>query len=229
MDGLTGTRARGALITAITLMVVLNTLSIAVLWDRTQTEVAQAPTPTPTPTTSVLGETFPPPSQPPIEPEAPPVDDVVEPPDVPVVAPPPPASRCFNSYDPACGRLFWDPEPGRNEPLTLDAWFAPDEPVAGEPITFTVRATDPDARPKCCDHAIHDGEAMVTLRQCLRPKYGRWEPPAKKGGTRTDTLTRTFDEPGSYAITFSGRSGGGCPNPYSSSAAVTITFVVGET
>lgn len=140
------------------------------------------------------------------------------------------ASKCVNSFDPACGPLHWVPAPGPNEPTTTT--LSPTSPrgVAGNPVSFDARATDPDASIECHWILYGDETAALIPAIAMQRQYGRWNTPAKRAGSYSATLTHTYAKAGTYRVQFGARSGDGCSNDYNpyggesvSTATVTIT------
>jgi len=92
---------------------------------------------------------------------------------------------CVNSFNAKCGKLHWEPAPGHNQPLTLTVGL-PSNPKAGQALTITVTAVDPDA-PISCDYPYFGQGAYVGNAVQIRPRYGLWETPAKQRGEKTFT------------------------------------------
>jgi hypothetical protein len=142
---------------------------------------------------------------------------------------------CRNSSDPACGPFRWDPDPGPNQPLTGQVTSSPASPSAGEPVTFHVTASDPDDSPvQTCNVSYGDGqnivcdpiELMDPDHHCPK-QYGPWTPPARNPGSLDTTDQHTYQQPGSYDVTYTVHSGSYCnSDPYASSATVKTTVIV---
>jgi hypothetical protein len=126
---------------------------------------------------------------------------------------PPPG--CRNSRDPACGAFYWDPMPS-NEPVAFVVTFDPVRPMAGEPVTLTVEAYDPEAEiliVKGSDHtscAPDWGDAEVYAPGCTTtyegraenpPRTGPWDPPPPIGADAVATFEHIYAEPGTYTVT----------------------------
>jgi hypothetical protein len=142
------------------------------------------------------------------------------------VEPGPARPACHNSYDPACGRFYWSPAPGRNQPLQFDLSFQPAAPRAGEPVTFIVVVRDPDARPHCCEILV-DGAGPHAVVDCApSDRYGAWTPPEPTPGTKTFRWTHTFEASGRHEVRFTATSGRTCGDPFSSRAFVEAELVV---
>lgn len=144
---------------------------------------------------------------------------------------------CRNSTDPACGDFFWDPEPivGQST-VRLDVPGGPLQ--VGVPYDIVVELTDPTAPPtfNCgiVDVSPMAGESWVGGFTCVvepapwcTARYGPWTPPAPNGGTVTERVPVTFDEPGTYTISVQTRTPAKhCYQPYGSDAATSITVDV---
>jgi hypothetical protein len=137
-------------------------------------------------------------------------------------------TTCINSYDPVCGKFYWDPAPGPNAPMDATIHASSTTLSVGETVTVTGTATDPDAEIMC--QKVEWGPTYIGFAVTLHPKYGRWETPDKKPGHVTETYSHAYDTPGTYRIDFeaeSGACGDWRVNPYSSqgSASVTVTVI----
>ncbi len=148
----------------------------------------------------------------------------------PVAVKPVATVRCVNSFDPACGPLHWTPAPGANEPTTTSLTPSTVRGVAGRAVSFSARASDPDASIVC--HWILYGDETTALipAMTIQRQFGRWTTPAKQAGSFSATFTHTYAKPGTYRVQFGARSGDGCSNDYNpyggesvSTATVTIT------
>jgi len=132
---------------------------------------------------------------------------------------------CHNSTNPACGQFRWDPPPGANQQMLASVSWTPAQPVVGEPVTFTVGWSDPDAN--AIDGFFSpDGAGLGA--PCQYPQgYGPWTPPAPAPGSGSWTYTYTFSAPGSYTVAMNVWTGDVCANPYASEwheqEAVTVT------
>lgn len=135
---------------------------------------------------------------------------------------------CVNSFDPKCGKLHWEPAPGHNAAMTITL-STPASAKAGEPVTITATAVDPDA-PISCDYHYFGVGAYVGNAISTRPRYGLWETPAKQRGERTFTYTHTYSKPGTYHLQVTVVSGSSCvdPNadPYGNTGIATGTLTV---
>ena len=139
---------------------------------------------------------------------------------------------CRNSTDPRCGPFRWDPAPGPNQPLTIQVTFSPSQPVAGQPVTFHITASDPDAY--IGHHGVDFGDAMTAM---LAPaaycdaRYGPWTPPAPHPDRETFDEQHVYSAPGTYTMTAVAWSENyilGCTDgPYDSTAHSAVEVVVG--
>ena len=138
-------------------------------------------------------------------------------------------ARCLNSFDPACGPLHWDPAPSPNQPTETSVTPANARVVAGHPVTFDARATDPDARIACHWILYGDETSALIPAIAMQRQYGRWDTPAREAGTFSTTYTHTYAKPGTYRVQFGARSGDGCSNdysPYGGESVSTATITV---
>ena len=144
---------------------------------------------------------------------------------------------CRNSTDPECGPFRFDPQPGANNPMTVQVTIEPASPVAGQPMVFHITLTDPDG-------VSYDGTNFnfgnsgiggSTPEPCT--KFGPWDPPARDPASATQTVnvTHTYFEAGSYTATFFFDAGpfdcvdsvtGRGDRPYASSATGTVSVQV---
>ena len=139
---------------------------------------------------------------------------------------------CRNSWDPACGPLRWDPNPGPNKPLTVAVTVSPPSPKAGDTVTFRVTVDDPDG-----DQLLSrdlgtvdygDGTPVTGVsghRDCLQ-LYGPHTPPDPVLVHEEITFQHVYATPGTYTATFTYRSLGDCargPSEGIGSATVTVT------
>jgi hypothetical protein len=141
---------------------------------------------------------------------------------------------CHNSHDPACGEFHWV-NPGANAPISVGITFSPAHPVAGQTVTFTVHAVDPDATPvtDCgADYAGGGGGCAHTMECAINT--GAWDPPPRQRGEATFSHQHAFAK-GTYTVTFFVESAGGSknngqcgsqPNPYASDGQGSTTVVV---
>ncbi len=140
-------------------------------------------------------------------------------------------ASCRNSRDPACGPFRFDPEPV-NEPLIVEVTFSPEEPRAGERVTFTVRASDdgPVSAGNCTNSQTY-GEAgeqrVVCSASCLppEPRFGPWDPPPPENGIAEETFRHVYEQPGIYTATF--RYGPDCSDsPWASDGETSVRVIV---
>jgi hypothetical protein len=101
--------------------------------------------------------------------------------------------------------------------LTVTITVSPSSPIAGEPVTFTITASDPDStymgRPGIddgCSAGFGDGAISVSPDTCggISPVFcpplphGPWTPPAKHSVQKTYTVTHTYGKAGTYQAGF---------------------------
>lgn len=148
----------------------------------------------------------------------------------PVAVKPVATVRCANSFDPACGPLYWVPAPGPNRPTSTSLSPASARAVAGHPVSFDAGASDPDASIACHWILYGDETAALIPAIAMQRQYGRWSTPAKHAGSYRATFTHVYAKPGTYRVQFGARSGDGCSNDYNpyggesvSAATVTVT------
>jgi hypothetical protein len=110
---------------------------------------------------------------------------------------------CHNSTDPRCGPFRWTVDPGPNEPATVGVTWTPEQPTAGQDVTFTVTLEDPDA-PSIRGNmnlCIGDGGPCVSgtrMEHCDR--YGPWDPPPREALHDTWTVHHSFAKEGVYSV-----------------------------
>lgn len=145
---------------------------------------------------------------------------------------------CRNSTDPACGAFRWDPAPEAGQSTVR--LFLPAAPAqVGVPYELVVELTDPTAQPtfNCAslDVSPLPGQAWVggfqcqpdPIPMCSPAKYGPWTPPAPAGGTISDAVEITFDQPGTYTLTMETKAKPRhCDHPYGSDATTSVTVEV---
>lgn len=146
---------------------------------------------------------------------------------------------CRNSTDPRCGPFRWDGTPV-NQGLTLDIRWSPANPEIGQPVTFTLTMSDPDAPADGFSQSFGfgDGGALVAddfPDECDR--YGLWSLPEPKPGRWVDTYTHTYSRTGTFEAWFTrtSRTPGlpGCVDserdlgdPWASSATIKVSITV---
>ncbi|MBW3590117.1 MAG: PKD domain-containing protein [Actinobacteria bacterium] len=146
--------------------------------------------------------------------------------------------ECRNSINPNCGPFYWDPPPGENNPLTVDVTYTPENPKAGETVTFRLTVREPDARiEKECNFRWQFGDGRwgpdggcVAMPACAG-KYGRWDTPPRQPDEWKFTVDHVYESAGEYTARFHLQSAGGdrgCGHPYASSGEGSVTFVVQE-
>ena len=152
-------------------------------------------------------------------------------------APPTAVVTCRNSADPACGPFRFDPQPGADLPMTVQAVAGPTSPVAGQEVVFQVTLADPDGVTPGSSlfHFGDSGTGASSFAECK--KYGPWDPPARDPARATEIqeVRHTYAEAGTYTATFSFEAGPfGCVDsvtgrgdrPYASGGIGTVTVVV---
>jgi len=109
---------------------------------------------------------------------------------------------CHNSRDPQCGPFHWDPDPGPNQPLTVQVTYTPERPVAGQAVTFHVVASDPDARviSHCAFFSDVKNPCLAPAAMFTNDLFGAWSPPPKKPDRREFDDAHTFAGPGTYKV-----------------------------
>jgi len=109
---------------------------------------------------------------------------------------------CHNSRDPQCGPFHWDPDPGPNQPLTVQVTYTPERPVAGQAVTFHVVASDPDARviSHCAFFSDVKNPCLAPAAMFTNDLFGAWSPPPKKPDRREFDDAHTFESPGTYKV-----------------------------
>lgn len=135
----------------------------------------------------------------------------------PEVAPSPPDGPppCRNSFDPACGALYWDPPVPANTPIALRVTVEPVHAVAGQPLTISLEWSDGEARlgfhrlstPGACEPredgscAPLGGVSTPAETLCPQTPRGPWNPPPVAGTAGFETVRRAYLEPGTYEWT----------------------------
>lgn len=151
--------------------------------------------------------------------------------------PPTAVVTCRNSADPACGPFRFDPQPGNDLPMTVQAVVGPTSPVAGQEVVFQVTLADPDGVTPGSSlfHFGDSGTGGSSFAECK--KYGPWDPPARDPSRATEIqeVRHTYAKAGTYTATFSFEAGPfGCVDsvtgrgdrPYASGGIGTVTVVV---
>lgn len=119
-----------------------------------------------------------------------------------------------------------------NQPMTIEVCITPDPAVAGEPVTFEVTYSDPDAPidDNGCgvsEPAFEGGGTATCAVSCAAPPASPTTVPAPEPGRLTTTYTHVYEKPGVYEVTFSARSGHDCePNPYASTGEASVQVTV---
>ena len=124
-----------------------------------------------------------------------------------------PPLMCQNSTNPACGPFHWDPAVG-NQALSASFVSAPGTAVVGEPVTFEVDWSDPDANAFDNVHSV-DGASIGA--PCTVPeRYGAWTPPSANAGSGRISFTETFATTGEHRVVVDLWTGDVCAHPYAS-------------
>ena len=151
------------------------------------------------------------------------------------------ADRCRNNNgDQTCGEFRWATDPGANAPLAFTITYSPQQPHAGQEVTFTVRVVDPDASPinNCGD--AYDDQPTFAAVGCMHTmecaaNYGSWDVPPKQRGEATFTYKHAFVSAGEHSAEFhaesmqGSKSAGQCaaqPNPYASVGSQPVKVTV---
>jgi hypothetical protein len=145
---------------------------------------------------------------------------------------------CRNSVDSKCGPFRFDPQPGTDNPMTVEVTVEPAAPVAGQPLVFHITLRDPDgvSYDGTNFNFGNSGTGGSTPEPCA--KFGPWDPPARDPASATETMdvSHTYFEAGTYTATFFFDAGpfdcvdsvtGRGDRPYASSATGTVTVEVG--
>ena len=149
----------------------------------------------------------------------------------PSVSPTPSARVCLNSFDPACGKFYWYPNPGPNAPVTITIHLSKTTVQVGETITATVSVRDPDAPILCANFEWGDNGTYISTAIRERARFGRWDTPPKHPTQQTLTFTHKYQNPGPHHVLYSVYSGtGGCgdvgADPYASEGSATANLTV---
>jgi hypothetical protein len=149
-----------------------------------------------------------------------------------------PAS-CHDSYDPVCGAFAWVPAPSANGALRVSVVASDLAPHAGDPVSITVDASDPDAAPACAAATVNGSRIALTDSgghpvpgcpiACPGPtRHGPWTPPPPSGASRRWFGSFTASGSGAQPLVVVADSGSGCPYlPYGSAGSSTVTVTVG--
>ena len=146
---------------------------------------------------------------------------------------------CRNSTDPACGPFRWEGTVV-NQGMTLSLRWFPANPEVGQPVTFTLTMTDPDAPADGFfqSFGFEDGQALaVDDFPEERDRYGLWSLPPPKPGQWVDTYTHTYTRAGTFRAWFARSSRTpdlpGCVDeqrdlgdPWASSAGIQVWITV---
>lgn len=147
------------------------------------------------------------------------------------------ASACRSSTDPACGDFRFDPQPGPDNPMTVEVTAVPGSPVAGQPMVFRVTLRDPDGVSFGATNFFFGDSGIGDSKLGKCEKFGPWDPPARDPAqaTAVQEIGHTYAEAGSYTASFTFEAGpydcvdsvtGRGDRPYASSAVGSVTVVV---
>ena len=117
-----------------------------------------------------------------------------------------PVPECVNSTQPKCGAFHFEPPAPVDHPVTVTVKVSPSKPKAGQKVTFTLHATDPDS------HLLNVGSYKFSSNgpgatsgdfpgNCP-VAYGRWDPPSSAAGDITKKLEYTYNSEGTYKASF---------------------------
>lgn len=113
---------------------------------------------------------------------------------------------CRNSTDPRCGPFRWETVL-INQPMTLQLAWSPQKPVVGQPVTFTLTASDPDAPAPGGSSSLSFGDGSALVADAAPPpacdRYGPWSVPAPEAGRWVRTYTHIYQATGTYTAAFS--------------------------
>lgn len=146
----------------------------------------------------------------------------------PPASPGPTAAPATSAPPPACRADGRGCAP--NQPMTVQATLSPAHPAAGDTVTFTVTASDPDAPIDAggCGrhHAFGDERTGTTCSpSCAAPDPSTTFQPTP--GRVEETFTHVYSAPGTYTAVFDYHSGGECSgNPYASSGEAKLSVIV---
>jgi hypothetical protein len=147
---------------------------------------------------------------------------------------------CRNSTNRACGRFRFDPAPGGNQVMQVNATIQPPNPQAGQTVTFTFAITD-DAVPTQGNTDFGDGSVPTSVDRCSPRRtegFGPWTPPTRTVANHTIILQHVYAQPGTYRFqgTLNSSSWGtatppgdarGCPrDPYADTVTLEATIPV---
>jgi hypothetical protein len=156
-------------------------------------------------------------------------------------------SGCRNSTAPSCGAFRFDPAVD-DDRLIVTASASSREIKAGQTVTFTVRASDPDSRlVSLGTYRFGKDSPSVIAKEsgakCPRA-YGPWDPPKADDGALQKTLRHTYRTAGTHEAIFTfyarsyasgdhawparppGDDEGACVDPYASAGKAEVTVRV---
>lgn len=161
-------------------------------------------------------------------------------PPAPTTAPPATTTTttCWNSTDPACGPLVWQPDPG---PYDVKAYAVrvSSSAYVGEPVVFAVNRVEPagdDAQGACTTWTVSDpGVTNTSSCEEVNRGCGRYGPHAAPAASRdevTHSHTVTFTTPGEHTVSVGGSTASqladGCASPWFERWSRTYTVIVRE-
>ncbi|MEY2476012.1 MAG: hypothetical protein QOG87_1327 [Actinomycetota bacterium] len=119
---------------------------------------------------------------------------------------------CRNSTDARCGPFRWDPDPGSNEPATVQITWTPAEPHVDEQVTFHIRRSDPDGSVRSDSAEVRFGDGVESSIAgsrlpppggCAPGFFGPWTPPPRQPDTfASDWPTHAYKNAGTYTVEY---------------------------
>jgi hypothetical protein len=149
-----------------------------------------------------------------------------------------PAPVCRNSTNPSCGPFRFDPDPGIDNPMTIQVAPDPTAALAGQEVVFHLTLTDPDGVSYGSSLFTFGDSGIGESRSPTCGKFGPLDPPARNvsASVQTSDVRHTYATAGAYSVTFSFDPGpyscvdsvtGRGDRPYASPATATVRLVVG--
>lgn len=147
------------------------------------------------------------------------------------------ALNCYESYDPRCGTFQWSPAPQVGK-MAATITLLTSSPKVGQPVDFKVVIDEPDTTIGCQSADYGDNNGMPCHGPNMTPcdsspqATGTWPPPPKRPDHKEETLTNTYQQPGTYTVTFwAGTVVPPChspedKDPYKNQATATVTVTV---
>ncbi len=159
------------------------------------------------------------------------------------------SSICVSSTDPRCGPFYYNPAPPPLQPMTVTVSMSPQQPMVGQPESFSVETSDPQddvinqnfagygdtpGQPETSPGAIDTvGLLSVVRSRSTSPTpapQGEWPPPPPVQGTAPFIDQHTYATPGTFTVTleFDGSDSAATPgaDPYLNSTSCTFQVVV---